>query len=84
MVAVITFFQFGAYFFVSHFLSICQDIQVFFHVIVDFFFCDAAEFHVLFVHRNINQVIQVAEYTNLSKLGNACQESELDTSVLAF
>ena len=84
MITIVTFFQFGADFFVSHFLFICQDMQVFFHDIVDFFFCDSAEFHVLFVHRNIYQVVQVAEYTDFTELGDTCQESKFDMTVHSF
>ena len=58
--------------------------QVFFHIVVDFFLCDTAEFHVLFIHWNINQIVQVAEYTDFSEFGDTCKESEFDASVFTL
>ena len=51
---------------------------------MDFFFRDTAKFYVLFIHWDIDQIIQVAEYAYFTEFSYPCQKTEFDTSVFAF
>ena len=44
--------------------------QLIFKISMDFGLCHATKSHVLPIHRDIIQVVQVTEYTDLSKLGD--------------
>ena len=48
---------------------------------MDFPLTDTTDFNVCVPHRNVVQIIQVTEHTNLTKLRNSRQQSELDAAV---
>ena len=58
-----------------------QSLNVLLEILVEFRVADAAYFGIPFVHRNIHQVVQIAEHADLPKLGDTCKHSKTDIAV---
>ena len=84
MIAVIAYFQFVAYFFVSHFLFTRQFVQFFFQIMMYLSFAYTAYFNITFIHRQIFQIIQGTEHAHFAELGNSRQQRKLYAAVHAF
>ena len=84
MIAVIACFQLAADILVRHLLRIGQPVKLILKVGMYFLFGDAAELDIKVVHRDIIQVVQVAEYAYFTILCNPCQYRKLDVAVHGF
>ena len=49
-----------------------------------FLIADTTDLDVIPTHRNIIQIIQIAEHTDLAKLSHTCKHGKLDTAVHRF
>ena len=81
MVAIVTFLQFGTCFFVSHLTGSSQFVKFFFKIVVYLLFGHPTNADVGFVHGDIVEIVQVAEYAYFTKLRNSGKEGELDAPV---
>ena len=44
-------------------------------------FCDAAYLDVPIIHRQVHEVVEVAEHAYLAELGHTCEQGEADISI---
>ena len=84
MIPVIAFLQFTAHLFITHPLPVGKFVQFLLQISPYFLFSDAAQCHVTFVHRQINQIVQSTEHTHFTKLSDTGQKSKPDVSIHCF
>ena len=84
MVPVIACLQFTAHLFITHPLPVGKFVQLLIQIGPYFLLGDAAQCHVTFVHRQIDQIVQSTEHTHFTKLGDTGQKSEPDVSIHCF
>jgi len=81
MITVITLFQFGTDFIVCPPPFFSKFMKFRFQPGLNFLVTDPTDINKLIPHGDIVQVVQIAEHTDLAKLGNPRQQSELDATV---
>ena len=84
MVSVIALLEFQAGFLVGRHLGISQFLHFVIQIGMYLFFCDAAYLDVPIIHRQVHEVVEVAEYAYLAELGHAGQERQADIPVHAL
>ena len=81
MITVIVFLQFGNRFLPSQFLRFCQFVYILRHLRKHFLLGDAADARILIIHRDIGDIVQLAEDAELRELGDAREENEMQMGV---
>ena len=81
MVAVVVFLQQSASLCVIHAQIVCQRMNVLLKIRMKFRIADTAELRIAVVHRNVHQVVQVAEHTHLAELRHARQHGKINRTV---
>ena len=84
MIAVIILFQLRTGLLVRLTVGLGKTPDGLFEILVQFRLGNAAQVVIAMVHRNVVQVVEVAEYAHLPELRNPCQKSELDVAVTTF
>ena len=78
MITVIVFLQFGNRFLTGQFLRFCQFVYILRHLRKHFLLGDAADARILIIHRDIGDIVQLAEDAELRELGDAREEDEAE------
>ena len=84
MITIISFTHFCANFIIRQTLRIGKFMQFSFKILMQLAITDSADFYILLTHRNILQIIQIAEYTYLSEFRNSRKHTKFNAAILAF
>jgi len=81
MVTIIVFTQCNTYFIICHSTSICKFRKFNLQIIMQFLITDSTYIYILIPHGDIVEIIQIAEYTNLTKLRYTCQHGKFNIAI---
>ena len=84
MITIVILLQFCANFIIRHSLSTGQTMKLILQIVMQFLLINATDIYILIPHRNIIQIIQIAEYTDLTEFGYSRQHTKLDAPILTL
>ena len=84
MVTIVIFLKPVQSFLTTNVIALSKLLDRFFKIAMDLIFSNATDSLVTFIHRQVDEVVQVGEHAHLAKLCHTGKQGELDASVHGF